>query len=404
MFIPFAQFLTNDYLQTKAILTCMHARIRITPAKASPHQVYKVYRRMPADEQYVYRVAGRKSYELKDHLGNVTVVVSDAKEATTGSVITGYHAYTESYTHYYLFGMVMPGRSYNSGEYRFGFNGQEKDDEVKGNGNSYDFGARLYDARLGRWWSVDKKQNLYVPISTYVFVLNNPIIFIDKDGNVVVDKDGNLIVISKDEKTGKYSYKLQEGTSKKAQEYFNQKTLPLLNSLNNSEVGRKLIAEFIEATHKILLGEDKNAKYKGGNSLVDIEDFGSKFKTDQERYGYSFTIQGGHEHIKNASEEVKEELLIGTLTVEFYHYQENTLDDHRKLSSQELNKIYSKSLNEAVRRMIQYRQEKNIPLDNSVFAPIDQFNKNYIKDHTNDVKYDADIQEIKDKIDTQPTR
>jgi RHS repeat-associated protein len=39
--------------------------------------------------------------------------------------------------------------------YRYGFNGMEKDDEVKGSGNSLDFGSRIYDARTGRWLSVD---------------------------------------------------------------------------------------------------------------------------------------------------------------------------------------------------------------------------------------------------------
>ncbi|MGM0613621.1 MAG: hypothetical protein ACQESM_08945, partial [Bacteroidota bacterium] len=48
----------------------------------------------------------------------------------------------EHYAHYYPFGMQQPGR--NGNRYRFGFNGMEKDDEVKGGGNSYDFGARLY--------------------------------------------------------------------------------------------------------------------------------------------------------------------------------------------------------------------------------------------------------------------
>jgi len=49
------------------------------------------------------------------------------------------------------FGAPMPGRSFNSNSYKYGFNGKEKDDEVKGNGNSYDFGARIYDPRIGRW-------------------------------------------------------------------------------------------------------------------------------------------------------------------------------------------------------------------------------------------------------------
>jgi RHS repeat-associated protein len=47
------------------------------------------------------------------------------------------------------------------GIYRFGFNGQEKDDEVKVEGNSLDFGARIYDSRLGRWLSLDPLQAKY---------------------------------------------------------------------------------------------------------------------------------------------------------------------------------------------------------------------------------------------------
>ena len=43
----------------------------------------------------------------------------------------------------------MPARVYNSGTYRFGYNGQENDNEVKGNGNSLDFGDRESDPRLG---------------------------------------------------------------------------------------------------------------------------------------------------------------------------------------------------------------------------------------------------------------
>jgi len=47
-----------------------------------------------------------------------------------------------------------------AGSYRFGFNGQEKDDELKGEGNSYDFGARIYNPRLGIFLSPDPKISL----------------------------------------------------------------------------------------------------------------------------------------------------------------------------------------------------------------------------------------------------
>lgn len=50
--------------------------------------------------------------------------------------------------------MTMPGRSYSSGDgYRFGFNGWEKDDEIKGSGNHLSFGDYGYDPRTGRRWS-----------------------------------------------------------------------------------------------------------------------------------------------------------------------------------------------------------------------------------------------------------
>ncbi len=42
---------------------------------------------------------------------------------------------------YYPFGMPQPGRYWQSGDYRYGFNSMEKDDEIKGTGNSLDLGA-----------------------------------------------------------------------------------------------------------------------------------------------------------------------------------------------------------------------------------------------------------------------
>jgi RHS repeat-associated protein len=67
-------------------------------------------------------------------------------------------------------------------DYRFGFNGMEKDDEMKGSGNSYDFGARIYDSRLGRWLSLDPQMAKYSYLSPYNFVSNSPISMVDPDG------------------------------------------------------------------------------------------------------------------------------------------------------------------------------------------------------------------------------
>jgi len=66
--------------------------------------------------------------------------------------------------------------------YKYSFNGKEKDDEVKGEGNSLDFEARIYDPRLGRWYGLDPLQKKYPSLSPYIFSNNNPIVYTDPDG------------------------------------------------------------------------------------------------------------------------------------------------------------------------------------------------------------------------------
>ena len=88
---------------------------------------------------------------------------------------------------YYPFGMLVPNRNYSvSDDYRYGFQGQEKDDNIKGIGNSYDFGARMYDSRIGRWFAPDAYEKKYASNSTYSFALDSPMTIIDIDGNDIV--------------------------------------------------------------------------------------------------------------------------------------------------------------------------------------------------------------------------
>jgi len=79
--------------------------------------------------------------------------------------------------------MLEPGREYSKGTgYRYGFNGKEKSDEVNGNGVNYDYGARVYDARVGRFLSVDPIENQYPELTPYQFSSDSPIESIDRDG------------------------------------------------------------------------------------------------------------------------------------------------------------------------------------------------------------------------------
>jgi RHS repeat-associated protein len=79
----------------------------------------------------------------------------------------------------------MPGRTYSSGAYRYGFNGKEMDNEVSGSGNQYDYGFRIYNPRVGRFLSVDPLAKVYSDLTPYQFASNSPIQGIDLDGREI---------------------------------------------------------------------------------------------------------------------------------------------------------------------------------------------------------------------------
>ncbi len=125
---------------------------------------------------------GYTHYELSNHLGNVLATISDRKlPATDENGLLSYTADLTSAQDYYAFGMLMPERSFNSNLYRYGLNGMEKDDEIKGSGNSFTTYWRQYDPRLVRWLSYEPKPVAWE--SPYSAFRNNPIIFNDPAGD-----------------------------------------------------------------------------------------------------------------------------------------------------------------------------------------------------------------------------
>jgi RHS repeat-associated protein len=80
---------------------------------------------------------------------------------------------------YYPYGMLIKSLSQNSETYRWGFQGHEQDNEIKGTGNHLSFGNYGYDTRLGRRWNLDPVDQ--IGISNYAVFGNNPIMLIDKN-------------------------------------------------------------------------------------------------------------------------------------------------------------------------------------------------------------------------------
>jgi len=162
-------------------------------------------------------IIGDKYFEMSNHLGNVLEVVSDRKLPVNdgNGNIDYFLADVVSYSDYYPYGMQMPGRKQlrdldgngnpvyvtanGSDGYRYGFNGMEKDDEIKGEANSYDFGARMYDPRVGRWLSIDPLEKKHAGINPYHYVYNIPTIMNDpngEDGIVTIDPENHTVTLS----------------------------------------------------------------------------------------------------------------------------------------------------------------------------------------------------------------
>jgi|GEM_PF-2561152 RHS repeat-associated core domain len=114
-------------------------------------------------------------YSLKDHQGNNRVVINQS-----GAV--------QQVNHYYPFGGWF-GEGVQTSNQPYKYNGKELNRQW--GLDMYDYGARHYDATLGRWFTVDSRAEKYYNHSPYVYVMNNPIRFIDPDGRVVIAADIN---------------------------------------------------------------------------------------------------------------------------------------------------------------------------------------------------------------------
>ena len=161
-----------------------------------------------------------KQFQLSNHLGNVLAVVNGERKAipdVTGNSIDHFEAQLENSSDYYPFGSLLRERStrwvwkkgpnfstnpadvfltlVNMNEdpaniatdgksYRFGFNVQEKVDEISGSGNHNTALFWEYDTRLGRRWNLDPQGDLLPALSPYSTFLDNPIKFNDPNGDV----------------------------------------------------------------------------------------------------------------------------------------------------------------------------------------------------------------------------
>ncbi len=115
---------------------------------------------------------------------NVRVVSNDIKSRAVSTL--PFIIKICNFANYYPFGMQQTATagSYDlSSDYRYGYNGKEKDEEISRNGNHTTAEFWEYDTRLGRRWNIDPRPN--ISMSSYATFAGNPIIFSDYLGDTV---------------------------------------------------------------------------------------------------------------------------------------------------------------------------------------------------------------------------
>ena len=138
----------------------------------------------PTAEGYFNAETSSYVYQYRDHLGNVRLSYSDANKndkIDVGEIIEE--------TNYYPFGLAHQGYNEKNNtiaqNYKYQYNGKELQDEL--GLNLHDYGARNYDAALGRWMNVDPLAEKMPQWNPYTYTFNNPINMVDPTGMIGED-------------------------------------------------------------------------------------------------------------------------------------------------------------------------------------------------------------------------
>jgi RHS repeat-associated protein len=162
----------------------------------------------PHAEGYVNATQNGAGYDYKyvfnytDHLGNIRLSYAEDPTSKVLKIIeenhyypfglkhSGYNSDKMMYVREALVLKIKPVTPFLKTSYDYKYNGKEWQDEL--GLNVYDYGFRNYDPALGRWMNIDPLAEESRRWTPYNYAYNNPIYFIDPDGQSSVSSEQNL--------------------------------------------------------------------------------------------------------------------------------------------------------------------------------------------------------------------
>ncbi|KAA8476146.1 RHS repeat-associated protein [Arcticibacter tournemirensis] len=209
------------------------------------------------------------NYFLNDHLGSTRVVVDG-----NGTLLER--------NDYYPFGARHKRNDYLASDNRYKYNGKEE--QVVGDVGFLDYGARMYDATIGRWNVVDPLAEKSRRYSFYVYGNDNPIRFIDPDGKAVININGGVTYTGEDAKLAFAAYKRANENGDFKIHFVKEMDTPNIyrHTLNSFRLGKPQVLHY-----------DSDKKRRTKRRYQATQSYLPKPGMQRDEYPYASTFEGG---------------------------------------------------------------------------------------------------------------